>query len=51
MSDVGMCERMFIQVNYLEVLQKVRQDALHSKSFEEMEEEREKKRTLPTMGF
>ena len=24
MSDVGMCERMFIQVNYEEVLEKMR---------------------------
>lgn len=37
MSDVGMCERMMVQVNYLEVLARVKEEALHNKTFEEME--------------
>lgn len=28
MSNVGMCERMFIQVNYPEMLQKINQDLI-----------------------
>lgn len=37
LSDVGMCERMIIQVNYLELLERVNAEALQNKSFEEME--------------
>lgn len=28
MSSVGMCERMFIQVNYQEMLEKINQDLI-----------------------
>ena len=34
MSDVGMCERMIVQVNYLELLERVNAAALHDKTFE-----------------
>lgn len=51
MSDVGMCERMMIQVNYLEILEKVKAEALLNKSFEEMEEERDVRKTAQAMSF
>lgn len=51
MSDVGMCERMFIQVNCIEILEKVKAEALHNKSFEEMEEERDIKKSAQVMTY
>lgn len=51
MSDVGMCERMMVQVNYLEILEKVKAEALLNKSFEEMEEERDVRKTAQAMSF
>jgi hypothetical protein len=34
MSDVGMCERMFIQVNYLDILEKMRKEIFNLKSID-----------------
>lgn len=34
MSDVGMCERMFIQVNYLDILEKMRIEIFNLKSID-----------------
>lgn len=42
MSDVGMCERMFIQVNYIEILQKMKEEIFNITTLEDMEEERDK---------
>jgi hypothetical protein len=42
MSDVGMCERMFIQVNYNEILQKIKEEIFNVATLEDMEEERDK---------
>jgi hypothetical protein len=30
MSNPGMCERMFIQVNYLELIQKIKTDIIEN---------------------
>lgn len=46
-----MCERMMVQVNYLEILEKVKAEALLNKSFEEMEEERDVRKTAQAMSF
>lgn len=51
MSDVGMCERMMVQANYLEILEKVKAEGLLNKSFEEMEEERDVRKTAQAMSF
>ena len=41
MSDVGMCERMFLQVNYQEMLAKVKQDFILNQGLDDLENERD----------
>ena len=50
MSDVGMCQRMFLQINYTEMLQKLKRDTIANRSIEEMEEIRETNK-MPMLNF
>jgi hypothetical protein len=40
-SNVGMCERMFIQVNYEELLEKINQDLISNAKIDDFEELRD----------
>jgi hypothetical protein len=41
MSSVGMCERMFIQVNYQEMLEKINQDIIKNAPIDDIEDLRD----------
>lgn len=41
MSNVGMCERMFIQVNHQEMLAKISQDMIKNAPIDDIEELRD----------
>lgn len=41
MSDVGMCERMVLQVNYHEIILKIQKDIIQAIEFERFEEMRD----------